>query len=307
MEDIPREISGELRKRIRAGLLRVHSKRLERTADLKTCLRECYDVYATLLRDAGWPLTEMLLTEFLPAWVYQWGVAKEWFPYPPNYSGPKQVLGSYQIVSIEEWRDDPFEAPRIPSQFEASRIPSQHVPIPEPLLKVHSGCDRAPDWYKEVTLKALASRISWWQAEVLDAAVVLLPKSIPEEGTTLTEGSSDDAEPKATTNEACVAETRADEPNRASEAVGNGTKRGAGPAPVCSDPAQIRRAKTRSAWLDRMTEQLKWTSDLDIQAHGGPNYNTIRRYRSGKSSTRDPYVRRELAKAFRCAIEEVPK
>ena len=160
MEDIPPEISGELRNRIRAGLLRVHAKRLERT-DLKTCLRESYDVYARLLRDAGWPLTETLLTESLPAWVYQWGVTKKWFLCPSGH-----------------WVD-------------GRGNPPQFVPIPEAERKV-------PNHFKASTRNALAGRISYWQAEALVPELSPLPKSIPDEGTTITEGSSDGAEPKAT-------------------------------------------------------------------------------------------------------------
>src|SRR5947207_6662444 len=48
------------------------------------------------------------------------------------------------------------------------------------------------------------------------------------------------------------------------------------------------------------------TPDLDIEEAGGPTYNTIQRYRSGRSSTRDVYVRRLLAKAFNCDITDVP-
>jgi hypothetical protein len=140
---------------------------LERT-DLKTCLRESYDVYARLLRDAGWPLTEMLLTESLPAWVYQWGVAREWFPCPSGYFVPGRG-----------------------NLFEGQGILSQYVPIPEAERKV-------PDECKAAALKALASRVFYWQAEALVPEVAPLPKSIPDEGTTITEGSSDEAEPKPT-------------------------------------------------------------------------------------------------------------
>lgn len=69
---------------------------------------------------------------------------------------------------------------------------------------------------------------------------------------------------------------------------------------------QKQRAKARCEWLDKNISALKWDSDLDIQAHQGPTYNTIQRYRSGKTSTRDQYVRGKLAKAFRCKIDEVP-
>jgi hypothetical protein len=166
MEDIPREISGELRTRIRAGLLKIHSKRLERT-ELKVCLRESYDVYASLLRDAGWPLTEMLLTECIPAWVYQWAVANKWFPCPTGYL----IVGRGNV--FEGW------------------IPSQYVPISEAGRKV-------PDHLKAFSRNALAGRISYWQAEALVSEVGPLPKSIQDEVIAISEGSSDGAEPKPT-------------------------------------------------------------------------------------------------------------
>jgi hypothetical protein len=66
MADIPQEFSGDLLNSIRAGLLRVHSKHLDKVG-LTECLKESYDVYAGLLQEAGWPLNETLLTESIPA------------------------------------------------------------------------------------------------------------------------------------------------------------------------------------------------------------------------------------------------
>jgi hypothetical protein len=137
---------------------------LERT-DLKTCLRESYDVYARLLRDAGSPLTEILLTESIPAWVYQWAVAKEWFPCPSGYF------------------------------VDGRGNPPQYVPTPEAERRV-------PDRYKAYTRNALESRISYWQAEALVQDVGCLPQLIPEEGTTNAEGSTEAAEPKPTVTSA---------------------------------------------------------------------------------------------------------
>jgi hypothetical protein len=74
------------------------------------------------------------------------------------------------------------------------------------------------------------------------------------------------------------------------------------------DPEHAQRASIRSVWLDgRLVQHSEWTSDTDIAANGGPSYNTIQRYRSGASSTREMYVRRAFAKAFRCDIKEVPE
>jgi hypothetical protein len=60
--------------------------------------------------------------------------------------------------------------------------------------------------------------------------------------------------------------------------VGSGT---------ASDKMQSKRRKTRSAWLNEQCSKKQWSSDLEIASHGGPTYNTIRRYRSGKKSTHD--------------------
>jgi hypothetical protein len=76
---------------------------------------------------------------------------------------------------------------------------------------------------------------------------------------------------------------------------------------VLPDPEQAERAKIRSAWVDqKLAEHPGWTSDTDIAGNGGPSYNTIRRYRSGARSTRDMQVCKQLAKAFKCALTEVP-
>jgi hypothetical protein len=68
-----------------------------------------------------------------------------------------------------------------------------------------------------------------------------------------------------------------------------------------------KRGKIRSAWLDRESLERGWTSDLEISDAGGPSYNTLDRYRSGRASTREPYVRGRLAKAFDAEITQVPE
>jgi hypothetical protein len=70
---------------------------------------------------------------------------------------------------------------------------------------------------------------------------------------------------------------------------------------------QAKRGKIRSTWLDGRRSQMKWDSDLDIEQNSGPSYNTIQRYRSGRTSTRENYVRGRLASAFGCPISEVPE
>jgi hypothetical protein len=76
---------------------------------------------------------------------------------------------------------------------------------------------------------------------------------------------------------------------------------------AAGDPEMVERSKIRSNWLDqKLAQQKDWTSDTDIEHNGGPAYNTIQRYRSGAVSTRELYVRRQLANAFKCEIAEVP-
>jgi hypothetical protein len=76
---------------------------------------------------------------------------------------------------------------------------------------------------------------------------------------------------------------------------------------VAPDPRDTDRGKARSAWLDARRGEKKWSSDLDIEKRDGPTYNTIQRYRSGKKSTRDAYVRQKFADLFGCELEKVPK
>ena len=67
------------------------------------------------------------------------------------------------------------------------------------------------------------------------------------------------------------------------------------------------RAKTRSEWLDEKLIEKRWTADTEIVANGGPTYNTIQRYRTGKQSTRVRYVRLKLSEAFGCEVATVPE
>jgi hypothetical protein len=118
MDDIPQEIPRELRNRILAGLLKIHSKRLEHT-ELKVCLWEGYDLFASLLHAAGWPLTEMLLTESIPSWLYDWAVAKKWFPYAPGRritshyapAWPKEYVLKVLASRIAYWQAEALVTP----------------------------------------------------------------------------------------------------------------------------------------------------------------------------------------------------
>jgi hypothetical protein len=142
MDEIPQEFSCDLLNSIRSGLLRVESKHRD-GMDVNVCLKESYDVYARRLQEAGRTLDETLLTESIPAWVFQWAVARHWLPYPPlrprrNNTAPTD--GKYI---------------------------SSHEPVPEDELTVPFGCYKVTDWYKADVIKRLGSRISHWQAEAL--------------------------------------------------------------------------------------------------------------------------------------------
>jgi hypothetical protein len=89
--------------------------------------------------------------------------------------------------------------------------------------------------------------------------------------------------------------------------------RGPSPAPSQRIPkkklSSIKaRAAGRCEWLDTMLADKGWTSDLEIKDHGGPAYNTIRKYRSAKPTAQIRYVRHKLATAFGLKeISEVPE
>lgn len=72
---------------------------------------------------------------------------------------------------------------------------------------------------------------------------------------------------------------------------------------------EINRAKIRSAWLnDKLAASEDLSSDYQIAGtHKGPTYNTIRRWRTGKKSSRDLEVRKGFATVFNCDIRDVPE
>jgi hypothetical protein len=86
----PPEITGDLRKRIDAGLLRIdaarHSPERATRPSVTGCLERAYDVYAGELSRAGWPLSETLLTEAIPAWVFEWALARRWLDMTRYYA-----------------------------------------------------------------------------------------------------------------------------------------------------------------------------------------------------------------------------
>jgi len=66
---------------IHAALLRINEKKFD-GAEPNVCLKEAYDVFATLLRDLGQNLTKHELHEKIPAWVLRWAVRNQWLKEP---------------------------------------------------------------------------------------------------------------------------------------------------------------------------------------------------------------------------------
>jgi hypothetical protein len=161
MDDgMPPEIRGELRRNIQAELLRAYSKYLDLRKRNRTrwseYIREAYGVYAYSLRRAGWALTDTLLTESIPRWVFQWTVFKGLVRYPSVRPVPRGPIPNF----IERWyREDP--PPQNPPPFE---------PIPEAELTVQFGVYKVTESYKTWFMWHLASPIAYWQAEALEPA-----------------------------------------------------------------------------------------------------------------------------------------
>jgi hypothetical protein len=99
-------------------------------------------------------------------------------------------------------------------------------------------------------------------------------------------------------------------PSRTVESSPSSSDSPPAPAAVPIEAANPRQrvAKNRADWLDRQLScRPEWSSDLDIHRNGGPTYNTIQRYRSGKKSAQEKYVRNKLASALGTDISEVPE
>jgi hypothetical protein len=69
--------------RVRAGCLRIQSKRLE-GADTDLCLREAYDVCATAARDFSQELNDRVLCELIPTVLFHWATGLKWLPPGPR-------------------------------------------------------------------------------------------------------------------------------------------------------------------------------------------------------------------------------
>jgi len=143
---IPDSIPGTAWDSVRAGLLRVHSRKLE-GARLQQCIRDAYDVFAGELAKVGEELTCELLTERIPAWVFDSAVQLKWIPYPPV----RLIPGRGNMM--EGW----FQ-------------PSRYEPLPQAELTETFGRYMVNPGYKESICRCLASRMAHWQAEAVAVA-----------------------------------------------------------------------------------------------------------------------------------------
>jgi hypothetical protein len=141
MADLPEDVPPQLVIRIRAGLMQVHSKKLEGLST-EDCLRQSYDVCASACYNALAPLTDDLLREQIPAWIFHWCVEKQWIIYPLE-------RGVIRVMSLS----DPWISP-------TEKIPDAELIVSIGKYKVD------PDTKNDL-LKRLESRIVHWQAEAL--------------------------------------------------------------------------------------------------------------------------------------------
>jgi hypothetical protein len=149
MTDLP--ASELFRERMRAGLLRVHSRKLA-GAKVPDCLREAYDVCASAFEEAGEPLTEELLTERIPAMVFGAAVEHKWEAYPPvRHRGRGAIVGSFLEGGYNPARDEVVPQTELTETFGGYRV--------------MKGCGAA------FRRRYLECRIVHWRAEALTPAV----------------------------------------------------------------------------------------------------------------------------------------
>lgn len=160
MDEIPvGEFPPQIENSIRAGLLLVDSERCNGLAT-KECLKKSYDIYAFQLQSAGWVLSDELLCELIPAWVFDWAVAKEWWHYPPLRPRPSGI----NIRKIL-----------------AGKYQSSHEPVPESERNVQFGSFMVTDRYKQRFLEMLKGSKLFWQAQALIHSVPATFASEPAE------------------------------------------------------------------------------------------------------------------------------
>jgi len=148
----------DIRDRIRKGLLRIHSKRLE-GAKLLECLRKTYNLYAGELVKAGEPLTDALLTDSLPAWVFRAAIAQKWIPYPLI----RPITGVVGNL-LEGWYN-----------------PAGHKVVPQAELTETFGGYKVTKGFEARFKKKLESRIAYWRAGPSPQEMAALDSATPVE------------------------------------------------------------------------------------------------------------------------------
>jgi hypothetical protein len=144
MSDLLSNVPAHLAIKIRAGLLRVHSKRLE-GAEFGACLQECFDTCINVLQNEGQGLTDEILCELIPGWIFHWAIDKGWVANPSRRAVKKAFVTPHGVV-LEE---------------------TISVKIPVEELDVKFGGYWIPSTCKTAFVRSLAGRIAYWQAEAL--------------------------------------------------------------------------------------------------------------------------------------------
>ena len=165
IDGLPPNLPQPLLRTISAGLLKIHSRKLE-GEEVHSCLQEAYDVFAKAFQEGGCALSEDLLIESIPGWILRWAAVKRWWP----------LLYKHEHVDSPSPSGDPtFNSVLGPYRVSASA--------------------------KQDILNRLASRIAYWQGEALLAErAVMDPIATTNETTPVSVKSLDNVEPPTTTN-----------------------------------------------------------------------------------------------------------
>ena len=167
-------LSDALQRRIRAGLLRVHSKKLA-GAKLSDCLKDAYDVYARAFDEVGEPLTDELFSEHIPPMVFDAAVEYKWVPYRlVRPRGRGAIVGSF---------------------LRGGYNPARYEEVPQAELTETFGSYKVPKGYgASFTQHYLECRIAHWRAEA--ATRELTGDSLKRERTRELPSSTDGTMPK---------------------------------------------------------------------------------------------------------------
>jgi len=136
-------------------LLRIHHDEDPENETTATCLNEAFRVIAQALSDTGEVLTESLLREKIPAWVYQWAVARDWLEYPPPWPRWRTPSVRKNISGLEPILE---------------RELNDREPIPERELNVRFGVYWVSEAWKWSVVHVLERTIADWEREATERA-----------------------------------------------------------------------------------------------------------------------------------------